>query len=493
MFQFFINDEEVVCESNIQINEELMNPSSVELYKVYPKSWKGTNRLLKDYYFPKDYSKCKILKDGKLYFSGIVKNSADMELNPFKPHYCSLQILDPSILLSEGQTLDFVIVNKTVEEAILQVIRAISDYGFVVGNIIIPEEENTIIGAYSTLNKAPFDVFQYLSQVSQTRWNTRMIDEYITAIDFYDPELLDKQGVIEYTKDYFKKNKIQEIKYNYSTTDYRNKQIITSDEVFADITIKENIIATGYDTTFFLEQKIGEIKSIKYYDLNLTFATRTEKEKGVSADFYYEISSNKIETNKIYDSSTVITVEYVPVVVGREISYNTPEIQRINQQLGRNGTISKYENRNDVVNPKELLSISNSYIKYKGNAENTLSIVARTDFLKLGGKYRFNAPTNELSGNFLVKSKTTTINQNEATLQVFYNYELTNSFDVENELNYFDNQRAKNNGNISQGEYVSRNIDIESSVFIVFDNVEIKSIEISDNELNCTLSAPFIK
>ena len=43
MFQIFINDEEVVCESNFSIAEEFMNPSSIELYKVYPKNWKGTN------------------------------------------------------------------------------------------------------------------------------------------------------------------------------------------------------------------------------------------------------------------------------------------------------------------------------------------------------------------------------------------------------------------------------------------------------------------
>ena len=106
MFQVFIDNEEMVCESDFTIKEEFMNPSSIELYKVFPKAWKGTNKLFDEYYFPEDYSKCKILKDGELYFTGIVKNSADMELNPFKPHYCSVQILDPSTLLSEGTTLD---------------------------------------------------------------------------------------------------------------------------------------------------------------------------------------------------------------------------------------------------------------------------------------------------------------------------------------------------------------------------------------------------
>ena len=137
-----------------------------------------------------------------------------MELNPLKPHYCSLQILDPSTLLSEGTTLDYVITNKTVTEAINQVIASISDYGFVAGNIQIPEQYDTLIGAYSTLDKAPFDVFQYLSQISLTRWGTRMVDEDTTAIDFFSPELLDNQGTIELTKDYCSQNNIESITYD---------------------------------------------------------------------------------------------------------------------------------------------------------------------------------------------------------------------------------------------------------------------------------------
>ena len=43
------------------------------------------------------------------YLVELLKNSANMVLNPFKPHYCSLQILDKNTLLSEGKTLDFVI------------------------------------------------------------------------------------------------------------------------------------------------------------------------------------------------------------------------------------------------------------------------------------------------------------------------------------------------------------------------------------------------
>lgn len=493
MFQVFIDNEEMVCESDFTIKEEFMNPSSIELYKVFPKSWKGTNKLLDEYYFPEDYSKCKILKDGELYFTGIVKNTADMELNPFKPHYCSVQILDPSTLLSEGTTLDYVIANKTVEEAILQVISTISDYGFVAGNINIPIEENTVIGAYSTLDKAPYDVFQYLSQISGTRWGTRMIDEYTTAIDFYSPELLDNMGTIEMTKQYCSANKIDSITYDYSTTDYRNKQIITSDEVYANITTKELLISNGYNTTFTTEQKIGKIISIKVDGVSKTFATKDEKDLGITADFYYTTGSNELTSNSTYQAGKEINIEYQAIVKGREISYNTPEIKRINSNLGRNGTISRYENRNDVTNSNELQAVGKTYIKYNGNAEISLNITSRIDFLKLGGKYQFNAPLKELTNEYLVKTKNTVVYQNEGILQVKYEYELSNNFDVENEINYFDNQRSKNNGNISQGEYISRNVDIENTANIVFSTIEIKEITVtSDNTLEAGLETNLV-
>ena len=63
-------------------------------------------------------------------------------------------------LLSEGKTLDFVIIEKTVSEAITEIVNAITDYGFIVGTVSI--ENDSTIGAYSTLDKTAFDVFQYL-------------------------------------------------------------------------------------------------------------------------------------------------------------------------------------------------------------------------------------------------------------------------------------------------------------------------------------------
>lgn len=615
----------MVCENKFNIEEEITNPSSIILNKVYPKAWKGTNKLLKEYYFPQDYSKCLIKEYGKnlfdkdnanalnayfnkvttkitshnsnrmlylkclpnttytvsrlhtggntffigytnetpvigsqvyniktneivvdnresltlttgakaqyivaryyhttadadyteqellesiqiekgsimtsfesyetLIFAGIVKNTADMNLNPFKPHFCSLQILDPSTLLSEGKVLDYVIANKTIEEAINQVIDSISDYGFVAGNINIPEKYNTVIGAYSTLDKAPFDVFQYLSQISLTRWGTRTIDEDTTAIDFFDPDELESGEPILLTEEYFKQNKICDLNYDYSTTDYRNKQIITSDEVFGNVEQKQILISNGYDTTYIIEQKIGKINSIMVNGSPATFVTNEEKKYGIEADFYYTVLENQVNSAQIYSAGTQIQVNYIPIVKGREVSINNGELGRIYANLGRNGAITRYENRNDVTDSKELQAVGQSYIKFKGIPEITLTLTSRKDFLKLGEKHYFEAPLQELKSDYLVKAKTTSILQNGEFSEIIYTYKLTNSFDTENEINYFDNQRAKNNGNISQGEYITRNIDIENTANIIFSNLTVEEITIEgDNVLDSVLDSPF--
>ena len=172
MIKVYIGGREVVSNKTFTIKEELLATSSTILNNCYPKSWETDHDYVSRFYFPKDYSSCEIYNDEDLIFAGIVKNSGKVSLRPTDPKYCSLQILDYKTLLSEGETLDFVINNKTINEAIQMVIDACSDYGFVAGNINLSNGTD-IINAYSTLNKTPYDVFQYLADISQAKWFTR--------------------------------------------------------------------------------------------------------------------------------------------------------------------------------------------------------------------------------------------------------------------------------------------------------------------------------
>lgn len=492
MIKMFIDNEEVVSSKEFTIVEEMLKTSSTVLNNCYPKSWEVTHDYASNFYYPKDYSKCKILKDDKLIFCGIVKNSGNISLRPTDPKYCSLQILDFKTFLSEGETLDFVISNKTINEAIQMVINAVSEYGFVLGNINI-FGGNDVIGAYSTLNKTAYDVLQYIAEITNSRWTTRLLDENTVAIDFYDPTLMPRGANLEYDINFFENNNIIDLTFNYGTRDYRNKQVILSDEVYASIDYVENITSDGYNKTFYTQEKIGTIRSINVGGVDVPVATKAEKEIGIEAVFYYTPGKNQIETDASYIAGTQIQVVYQPLVKGRQIVYNNDEINRVANQIGRKGIIARYESRNDVYSSDELEKIGETYIRYKGSAEITLTLTTKdVDLYNVGQIVYFESPINDLTQDYMVKKKETNIIATGDFNNIWYTYELTSSFNSESAINYFDNQRAKNKGNIGQGENITRNVDIENSANIIYNNLTISEITaIGDNVLNCTLNAPF--
>lgn len=482
MIRIFIDNEEVVCTNNIQIKEEMLTTSSVILKNCYPLSWETDKDYTSRYYFPKDYSKCKIyiVNDDNtetLIFCGVAKNTGNISLNPRHPHFCDLQILDFKTLLSEGETLNYVINNRTIPQAIEQVINSISDYGFVLGNINIANPDDTI-NAYSTLDKTAYDVFQYIAEVSSSRWTTRMIDENTIAIDFYDPLLEENIDTIYSTQQYYCDNKIIDISFNYSTNDYRNKQIMTSEEVFANITQSETIIADGYSKIFTCQNKIGLITQITLNGVVKSFATTQEVQLGITADFIYTPGENTFTSSSTIGVGSIIIITYYPIIKGREIILNNDETQRIEEQIGRKGTISRYENRNDTSSSSELQKIGKSYIKYKGSAEITLKIKSELNLFNVGQILNYEAPLEDLTKQYMVKSRTITMYLNAG--KIIYTFELSSNFNSENAINYFDNQRAKTQGNLSEGETITRNIDLEGEANIIFYDTNIVELNIGE-------------
>lgn len=498
MIKMYIDNEEVVCKNLIEIKEEMLTTSSTILNNCYPKSWEETHDYVNNFYYPKDYSQCLIYHDNELIFCGVVKNTGKISLNPREPKFCSLEILDYKTFLSEGKILDFVIDNKTILESIQLIINEISDYGFVLGNVEIYGANDTI-GAYNTQNKSAYDVFQYIAEISSSKWFTRMIDKDTIAIDFYDPDFMTKETEIEYTQSFFEEHNIQDISFNYSTADYRNKQSLISNQVFGSIDYKETLIGSGYTREFITSTPIGNITSILVNGIEASFSTMNDKELGIDTDFYYKPTEARFISNdsmNIYPAGTIIGITYTPIIEGRQVVSNIEEINRINQNTGRNGVIERYESRNDVLSSDELLQIAQTYIKYKGYPEINLTIKTYQDNLyNIGSSVYFNAPINELKKWYMVKSKTTQIYASgDNTYEVFYVYTLTSSYNSEKAINWFDNQRNKAKGNISAGEYITRNIDIEASANIIWENLIVEEITITnDNTLNNSLNAPFIQ
>lgn len=493
MIKILINNEEVVSDSNLQINEEMLSTSSTILKNCYPKSWEDDKDYVSRYYFPKDYAKCKIYnvdgEDETLIFCGVVKNTGNISLNPREPHYVDLQILDFKTLLSEGETLNYVISDKTILEAINQVIDSISDYGFVLGNVNI-QDPNEKIGAYSTLDKTAYDVFQYIAEITQSRWTTRMIDENTVAIDFFDPLLEGIKDTIESTEQYYEDNDIVDISFNYSTNDYRNKQIMTSDAVMGSIIQSENKVSDGYTKTFILDNKIGYFNSITINGVVQSVITKAQQELGYTGDFVFQPGENVVSSFNTISVGSTIIFEYYPVVRGREIITNPNEISRISTQTNRNGQITRYENRNDTTSSTELAKIGQSYIKYKGSAEITLKIISKKDLFNVGDIINYDSLVDDLDTTYMVKSKE--IDMYLVAGEIFYTYELTSNYNSENAINYFDNQRAKLNGNLGEGETIIRDIDIESTANIIFYDTEIEEVDAGTTALDFMLDGMLI-
>jgi hypothetical protein len=92
----------------------------------------------------------------------------------------------------------------------------------------------------------------------------------------------------------------------------------------------------------------------------------------------------------------------------------------------------------------------------------------------------------------MVKKKTIKYVVTGTQKVLFYTFEMSSSFNSETEINYFDNQRAKNFGNIGSGEYIARQYDIESSSNIIFYDTEFTEVTTTgDNVLDSILDSPF--
>lgn len=378
-------------------------------------------------------------------FSGVVKNSGNINLNPRYPHYATLQLLDYKTLLSEGETLNYVLEKQSVSSAIKKIVEGLE--GFYIGNISL--ETDDIIEAYNCNEKTPYDILEYLAEITGAIWYTQTITEDITLINFCSIDNLPTANTLEYNQNYFSDNNIQDIQYSYSANDYRNKQIITSDNTISSVTQNESISYNGVDlrTTY----PIAKITKIMIGDKEYSAASNIDKKNGIYADYYYTYGETSIDPNKELATGTILNVTYYSIVNSRQIAYNQEEIDRININTGRNGIISRYEKRTDTNDQTALNQIAQTYIDYKSVPEVTIKVQSyNKDIYELGNRVFFDGPIEQLKTNYLVKEKQIDMITTGEQQELFYTYTLSSSFNDKNAINFFDNQRRKLEGNIEE-------------------------------------------
>lgn len=497
----YINNEEVVCDKEINIIEQMTNTNTIILNNCYPLSWETDKDYKSKYYMPKDYSLFKLVaeyensnlitennkqiitEDGQriiisgddevVLFAGVIKRSSSINLNPNKPHFATLQVLDFKTFLSEGELFNFVIADKTIGDAIEYVISQYEGYNFTLGSLNIGDKVNDMINNYNCNQKTLYDVLEYFAQITNSVWTVRYIQDTQIAIDMYGLDNLPRNNDLIYDQNYCDDNSIIDISYSIDSTNYRNKQIMTSDLIISGTTIKEQYITNGQQYTTY--ENIGNIVSAKLNGVEITIATTNDKENGETADLYYKVGSKTFELNEQVELGQILEIEYYSQIAGRQSIINQEEINRINNQLDNTGIIARYENRQDADTSSELNAIGQTYIQFKSKPEITLTVrTINNDMYNVGDVIYFDINNTvgleDLTNDYAVKKKTIQIIQNnaEGTNNIFYTYELSNNYNFENEINYFDNQRAKIIGNIKEGDYINRYVENYKSFYITF-------------------------
>ena len=501
VIHMYINNEEVVCNKNINIVEQMTNPNTIILNNCYPLSWEEDKDYKSRYYMPRDYSLFKLTadyneadlitennkaiytEDGRkliisgdgeiVLFAGIIKRSSEMNLRPDNPHFATLQVLDFKTFLSEGELFNFVIADMTIADAIEYAISQYEGYNFTLGNLNIGQKVNEIINNYNCNQKTLYDVLEYFAKITNSVWTAQYIADDNIEINFYDINNLPHKEDLIYSQNYFEENSIVDITYSLNSTNYRNKQIMTSDKIKASTITNQEYITLGQ--TYKTYENISSIVSAKINGVNITIATTGDKENGETADLYYRVGTNEFTINEQILPGQNLEIQYYPEMSGRQVILNQEEINRIDNLLNNTGVIARYENRKDATNSDELNAIGQSYIQFKSKAEITLKVkTLNNDMYNVGDLIFFN--TNNTIGlenlidTYAVKKKTREIIQNNSghTNNIFYIYELSNNYNFESEINYFDNQRAKIIGNIKEGEYINRYVENYKNYNIIF-------------------------
>ena len=460
-FGIYQSDSLLINESTTLIGA--IPPGEKRTYTITP-----TKEYIVANTYSLEYSTCVTIENitisvtDNLIFSGLIKNSGNIALNPRYPHYSTLQAIDYSTLLSEGESLNYVLEEMKISQAITKLVT--DQKGFMVGTIDIDNDE--VLAPYNCNEKTTYDVLQYLAEITGAKWYTKAISEDIVFVNFYMPSRLPESDQIDYSTDYFTEHNIDDISYSYNAKDYRNKQAIVNKECKSTIAQVEKVAYNGTEIT--TTYPIYDVVSIKSGTRTYRVASETQKQAGVIANFYYQYGSNKIQGGDI-PTGTILTITYHSIVQAREVAYNIDEINRISTSTNRNGTISRYEKRTDTRDENALSQIAKTYIDYKGIPEIILTIKThQSDLFELGTQVLFNGPLDDLKTRYLVRTKQTSMIVSGSQQTIFYTYELSSSFNDELAINFFDNQRRKLEGNLSDSDYISRFIDIPSQTNIIF-------------------------
>lgn len=481
--RLMINGTEYTCDNIIKGSFHIFNKSQMKFKNI----WYKDNRNVLDNFikFP-SFCLVELYYGNKLAFFGVNKRQTKINLNPMRPKFIDMTVIDFKEWLNH-KPMDFIIYKKSPEWVVNEIVKTLGENKIKVGTLDFTTNDNIV--AYNTKDKTAYDVLRMIEKKTQSILEIKNNGHGELTINFFTEDSIIKhnRGV---ELDLSTNDKIEAFNNSYeitefeieeSTSKYANQVRVESEKALFDTEVIVQIDLSTISKNYTLNKPIGQIIKNKTgmfdngsFDRRLSIVTKDQADKGKSFDISYAANSNVINFgDKLIGQNKFIRLVYLPI--GR-ISYqfdNLSEQQRIASISKSNGIVHRYEKHNDETTPTDMILLGKGYLEKNKKPGITLKIKSYSPIWNLGEstvlKTKFN---NDIDGIYVAYefNINQTITPNGSVLNV-YEYELLNTLDFETHINKYDSQKYRDNPiiNASDIEFDTRT-DIQENILLTVEN-----------------------
>lgn len=473
--KLIINGIEMDFSNNFSASAHPTNFSNMIFHEVIPKDKNFYPENLKVQNYAEEFSIGEVYAGDQLIFFGIVNSTGRLNLNPFTPKTKTVEIADFRKWLSIQKPIPLLFFNEFPENLVNTLIEKLNEPKIVVGTLDF--STNELIGAYSTVDKSPYQVLKEVVakqtnsilyfQINTQQQITINYKSNDTLANDIEPLIIDLNNL-----DLLKEYKILDIEFESNADKYSNIVKVESSNVIANIVTEEKITILDKDS-FTLNNVVGKVSNNIANTYLYKLATPTVKQSAIilNEEFYkegqyydvlYKTGNNIIKINKKYlDQDWVLNFGYfIKRKTSVELS-NTQEIARIASFSMTKGEVYRYERLNDLTNFNDLLKATESNLEIYKNTERIIYITSEIPLYDILDVVEVVSQENDkVSGLYLVHEINVDINgssikdasnNNNFILPVFSTV-LKATKNTDNIVNEFDNQNFRDNPVVNQAE-----------------------------------------
>lgn len=472
--KLIINGIEMDFSNNFSVSDHPTNFSSMTFHEVIPKDKNFYPENLKVQNYAEEFSIGEVYAGDQLIFFGIVNSTGRLNLNPFVPKTKTIEIADFRKWLSIQKPIPLLFFNEFPENFVNVLIEKLNESKIIAG--ILDFSTNELIGAYSTVDKSPYQVLkEVIAKQTNSLLYFQINDKQQITINYKSNDTLAND--IEPLKidlnnlDLLKEYKILNIEFESNADKYSNIVKVESSNIITNLVTEENFTIFDKDS-FTLNNNIGKVSNNIANTYIYKLSTPTIKQNVISIDeaFYkegqyydvlYKIGNNIIKVNKKYlNKDYILNFGYFTKRKTSVELSNTEEIARVASFSTTKGEVYRYERLNDLTNFNDLLKATKSNLEIYKNIEKTIYITSEIPLYEILDVVEvISGEDDKVSGLYLVHEIAAEINassikdtiNNNFILPVFTTI-LKATKNTDNIVNEFDNQNFRDNPVIRQFE-----------------------------------------